>query len=95
VVLLIQQIERRKLLLRRLKLVGAGFALVAVGSLRIMADQQVVQHSNGQPVFSWGLIAGGILCLVLAPVPISWIAKAAEIPHAKFRGHRKDSSSGH
>jgi hypothetical protein len=37
-----------------LKLVGAGLVLALVGSLRMAKDVQVVTHSTGQPVFSWG-----------------------------------------
>jgi len=61
---------------------------VAVGSLRIIAGLQVVQHSNGQPVFPWGLIAGGIVCLALSAIPISWVSKAAELPQARSRRHQ-------
>jgi hypothetical protein len=61
----------------RLKLVGAGLVLALVGSLRMAKGVQVVTHSTGQPMFSWGLLAAGGLCILLALIPTSWIAKAA------------------
>jgi hypothetical protein len=69
-----------KAFIGRLKLIGAGFALAGVGILRIIGGIQVVRHGNGQPMFSWGLIAGGIICFILAFVPLSWIARAAKTP---------------
>lgn len=61
----------------RLKLVGAGLALTGVGVALLLRGVQVVTHWTGQPMFSWGLIAGGGLCILLALIPGSWIAKAA------------------
>ena len=61
----------------RLKLVGAGLALAIVGSALLLRGVQVVTHWTGQPMFSWGLIAAGGLCVLLAVIPASWIAKAA------------------
>ena len=61
----------------RLKLVGAGLALTAVGSTMLLRGVQVVTHWTGQPMFSWGLIAGGGLCILLALIPAPSIAKAA------------------
>lgn len=61
----------------RLKLLGAGLALAIVGSALLLRGVQVVTHSTGQPMFSWGLIAAGGLCVLLALIPASWIAKAA------------------
>jgi hypothetical protein len=61
----------------RLKLIGFGLALAIVGCLRLRAGVQVVPHWTGQPMFSWGLISGGGLCIPLALIPMSWIAKAA------------------
>jgi hypothetical protein len=61
----------------RLKLVGAGLILAAVGSARLLRGIQVATHWTGQPMFSWGLIAAGGLCICLALIPLSWIAKAA------------------
>jgi uncharacterized protein YcsI (UPF0317 family) len=63
----------------RLKLVGAGLAFAAVGIALLLSGVQVVIHWTGQPMFSWGLIAAGGLCVVLALIPASWIAKAATI----------------
>jgi len=48
----------------RLKLVGAGLVLTLVGSARLSRGVQVVTHWTGQPMFSWGLIAAGGLCLL-------------------------------
>jgi hypothetical protein len=61
----------------RLKLVGAGLALTVVGIAMLLRGVQVVTHWTGQPMFSWGLIAAGGLCILLALIPASWIAKAA------------------
>jgi len=61
----------------RLKLVGAGLAFAVVGTTLLLSGVQVVTHWTGQPMFSWGLIAAGGLCVVLAIIPASWIAKAA------------------
>ena len=63
----------------RLKLVGAGLAFAVVGTTFLLSGVQVVTHWTGQPMFSWGLIAAGGLCVVLAVIPASWIAKAATI----------------
>lgn len=71
----------------RLKLVGAGVVIMAVGSLNLLRDVQVVTHWTGQPMFSWGLIAGGGLCIVLALIPASWIVKVART-HSKADRHR-------
>ena len=48
----------------RLKAVGAGLILVTVGVLRMLGGVQVVTHWTGQPVFSWGLVAAGIVCIL-------------------------------
>ena len=61
----------------RPKLVGAGLVLALVGFLRMAKGVQVVTHWTGQPMFSWGLLAAGGLCILLALIPSSWIAKAA------------------
>ena len=63
----------------RLKLVGAGLVLALVGFLRMAKGVQVVTHWTGQPMFSWGLLAAGGLCIILAVIPTSWIAKATII----------------
>ena len=61
----------------RLKLIGAGLVLALVGIVRTLRGVQVVTHWTGQPMFSWGLISAGGICILLALVPLSWIAKAA------------------
>jgi hypothetical protein len=71
----------------RLKLVGAGLVLAVAGSTWLLRGVQVVTHGNGQPMFSWGLIAAGGLCILLAIIPSSWIAKAATT-RSKAEGHR-------
>jgi len=77
----------RNVFLGRLKLIGGGWALAGVGILRMHGGIQVVRHTNGQPMFSWGLIAGGIVCFIFAFVPVSWIAKGAETSKPKSRQH--------
>jgi hypothetical protein len=69
----------------RLKLIGAGVVLAVVGIVRTLRGVQVVTHWTGQPMFSWGLISAGGICIVLALVPISWITKAAATTHSKDR----------
>jgi hypothetical protein len=71
----------------RLKLVGAGLALAIMGSALLLRGVQVVTHWTGQPMFSWGLIGAGGLCVLLAVIPSSWIAKAATID-SKAAKHR-------
>jgi hypothetical protein len=61
----------------RLKAIGAGLILVAVGLLRLLGSVQAVTHWTGQPMFSWGLIAAGSVCIVSALIASSWITKAA------------------
>lgn len=63
----------------RLKAVGAGLILVAVGVLRMLGGVQVVTHWTGQPMFSWGLVAAGIVFVLSALVPPSWML--ASVPH--------------
>ena len=71
----------------RLKLVGGGLALAIVGSTLLLRGVQVVTHWTGQPMFSWGLIAAGGLCVALAAIPASWIAKAGSTD-SKIARHR-------
>jgi hypothetical protein len=61
----------------RLKLVAAGLVLALVGTVRMLSGVQVVTHSSGQPMFSWGLIGAGGFCILLALIPQSWLKKAA------------------
>ena len=72
----------------RLKALGAGLILVAVGVLRMLGGVQVVTHWTGQPMFSWGLVAAGIICIFSALVPASWIATAAGLPTKKGNSGR-------
>jgi hypothetical protein len=81
------QSASRNVLRGRLKLIGAGCAIAGVGILRIIGGIQVVRHSNGQPMFSWGLIVGGLMCFLFAFVPMSWVARAADTSKAKSRSH--------
>jgi hypothetical protein len=67
----------------RLKLIGAGLALALVGIVRTLRGVQVVTHWTGQPMFSWGLISAGGICILLALVPIPWITKAAATTDSK------------
>jgi hypothetical protein len=74
--------------LGRMKLVGAGLALIGVGVVRISNGIQVVTHWTGQPLFSWGLVAAGSLCILLSMIPVAWVAKAVDVPRAKARHFR-------
>jgi hypothetical protein len=60
----------------RLKAICAGLIILAIGILRMRSGVQVVTHWTGQPMFSWGLITGGVLLIISAFIPQSWIAKA-------------------
>lgn len=71
----------------RLKLICAGLALTVVGIAMLLRGVQVVTHWTGQPMFSWGLIAGGGLCILLALIPAQWIVKAAAA-NGKAARHR-------
>ena len=75
----------------RLKAVGAGLVLAAIGSLRLLGGVQVVTHWTGQPMFSWGLIAAGIVCLLSALVPVSWVNKATETEPQSGSSHNMAS----
>jgi len=78
--------QSKKTLLGRLKLAGSGLVLAGVGVALLVRGIQVVRHWTGQPLFSWGFVAAGILCFILALIPESWVEKAAEGP--KGRGHK-------
>ena len=69
----------------RLKLVGAGLIFALAGTARLLRGVQVVTHWTGQPVFSWGLVAAGVICFGLALIPVSWIAHAAGARGSKAR----------
>jgi hypothetical protein len=72
----------------RLKLVGVGVALAVVGGLRMAKGVQIVTHWTGQPLFSWGLIATGALCVLLAAIPALWVVRASA-PPVKTGTHRR------
>jgi hypothetical protein len=63
----------------RLKAIGAGAALVAVGCLRIRGGTQVVIHWTGQPMFSSGPIAGGLLLIASAAIPKRLMSRLATV----------------
>jgi hypothetical protein len=63
----------------RLKLVGAGLLFAGVGGALILHGVLAYKRA-GQPLFSYGLVATGVLCMLLAMIPDSWVAKAAETP---------------
>ena len=69
----------------RLKVIGTGLALVLAGILRMLGGVQVVTHGIGQPMFSWGLVTGGALCILLSLIPATWIASAIEGSKLKAR----------
>lgn len=69
----------------RLKLLASGFILGGLGIVRLLNGIQVVPHFSRQPLFSWGLVAAGLVCLVLAAIPTSWIARAAKLPARSTR----------
>lgn len=58
----------------RLKAIGAGLLLVALGWLRLFGG--VVTHWTRELTFSWGLMAAGPICILSAFTPGSWISKA-------------------
>ena len=72
----------------RLKLIGAGFVLGLVGMVRLLGGIQVLKNWTGQPIFSWGLIAAGGLCILLAITPIAWIRKAADTHRLNAKDRR-------
>jgi len=49
----------------------------------MLGGVQVVTHWTGQPMFSWGLVAAGIVSVLSALVPPSWIARATQLPTGK------------
>ena len=56
----------------RLWLLAFGLALAVIGILWMLAGVQVQTHWTGQPMFSWGLVGGGVLCILLALIPNSY-----------------------
>jgi len=65
--------SKEKARYERLKMVGCGLVLVFMGVLRLRQGLDVVTHSTGQPMFSWGLIAVGVVCIILSLIPNSWV----------------------
>jgi hypothetical protein len=63
----------------RLRAVGAGAVLAAVGYLRLKGGTQVVIHWTGQPMFSFGLIAAGLLLMVSAVLPEELLSKLTTV----------------
>jgi len=72
----------------RLKLIGAGIALGGFGVALLGRGVAVVMHWTGQPMFSWGFIAAGLLCIALAFIPTSWVAKAADVRRTRDKNGR-------
>jgi hypothetical protein len=63
----------------RVKAIGAGAILVSIGYLRITAGIQVVTHWTGQPMFSFGLIAAGLVLIASAAIPERLISKLTNV----------------
>jgi len=59
----------------RLKAIGIGAVIVAVGYLRIRGGTQAVIHWTEQPMFSLGLIAAGLFVIGSAAIPERLISK--------------------
>ena len=71
----------------RLRRIAFGLALAVISVPWMLGGVQVQTHWTGQPMFSWGLVGGGGLCILLALIPESWIAKTAT-PRSKAERHR-------
>jgi hypothetical protein len=71
-----------------MRLVAAGLALAGVVTVLLLRDVQVVGHWTGQPLFSWGLVAAGCLCILLAMIPDSWVEKATGMEGKKAKHSR-------
>lgn len=69
----------------RLKTFIAGAALAGVGYWRLAHGVDVVRHYTGQPMFSYGLIAAGVLLILFAALPERLINRLVEVR----RGSRK------
>jgi hypothetical protein len=69
----------------RLKAIGAGTVLVAVGYFQVRAGIQVVTHWTGQPMFSFGLIAGGLILFASAAIPNRVISRLTDIKSARSK----------
>jgi hypothetical protein len=63
----------------RLKAIGIGTILVAIGYLLIREGMQVFIHWTGQPMFSYGFIAAGLVVILSAAIPERLISKLTPI----------------
>jgi len=63
----------------RLKAIGIGVILVAIGCLRIKEGNPVVIHWTGQPMFSFGLIAAGLVMIASAAIPGRFISRLTAV----------------
>jgi len=68
-------------------LIAAGACIVLVGIGRLRLGEQIVRHWTGQPFYSAGLVAVGVLVVLMAFVPFSWIRKAAEVHPSNDKRH--------
>jgi hypothetical protein len=76
----------------RLKALGAGAALIAVGVLLLLGGKQVVVHWTGQPMFSSALIAGGLVLIASAAIPERVMLKLTTVK--SFKSKRTSRRSG-
>ncbi len=58
----------------RLTVFAAGAILALVGYVRLKEGVFVVRHWTGQPMFSYGLIAAGLVLIIVAVVPVRLIS---------------------
>jgi hypothetical protein len=63
----------------RLKAIGIGAVLVAIGYLRIRGGKEVVIHWTGQPLFSFALIAAALVVIASASIPQRLISKLTTV----------------
>jgi hypothetical protein len=61
----------------RFKLLAGGVLLALVGHVQLHRGAQVTVNWTGQPLFAWGLVAAGTVCVLLGIVPTSVIQKAS------------------
>jgi hypothetical protein len=62
----------------------AGIVVAGLGLLELKGGRIVLVHWTGQPLYSAGLVAMGVLLIVFAFLPNSWVARIARI-----RGQRR------
>jgi hypothetical protein len=72
----------------RLGVALGGLSFLSVGIIQLYRNVQVVVGRRGIPVFSWGMIAAGGVCILLSIVPVSWIAKAANLSLPRKERHQ-------